>query len=97
MTMRTLSYGFGCRMRSNVDLTNSALFEKLIEEPQLCMLLNPNLSTTQVAALTDTFFVVDIEHEGHTRLAVVCGLFQKQPDELPGVVVDAWGNISNAE
>ena len=54
-------------MQSNVDLTNSALFEKLVEEPQLCMLLNLNLSTAQVAALTDTFFVVDIEHEGHQR------------------------------
>lgn len=54
-------------MQSNVDLTNSALFEKFIEEPQLCMLLNPNLSTAQVAALTNTFFVVNIEHEGHQR------------------------------
>ena len=80
-------------MLQKPNLTDSALFEKLIEEPQLCMLLNKDLSTAQVAGLTNTFFVVDVEYEGETRLAVVCGLFRKQP-VMPAAVVDPWGNIS---
>ena len=78
------------------NLTDSALFEKLIEQPQLCMLLNPDLSTEQLSMLAGTFFVVDIEHEGKTRLAVVCGHYRKHP-ETESVVVDPWGNISKTE
>ena len=55
----------------------SELFVELVEEPRLCMLLNPKLTKKQVGALTRTFYVVTIEHEGKTRLAVLCGFYQQ--------------------
>ena len=79
-----------------VDLTDSVMFDKLIETPRLCMLLNKDLSTAQLAALADTFFVVDIEHEGETRFAVVCGFYRKQPESKP-MLLDPWGNLTEVD
>ena len=81
-------------MLKPVDLTDSVMFEKLIEEPQLCMLLNKDLSTAQLAGLADTFFVVDVEYEGEIRFGVVCGLYRKPPtEEAKPMLLDAWGNL----
>lgn len=85
-------------MLKSPDFTDSVLFEKLIEEPQLCMLLNRELSTAQLAALADTFFVVDVEHEGETYFSVVCGHYRKPIDEdVKPKLVDPWGHISKAQ
>ena len=83
-------------MLNKPELTPPKIFEKLIEEPQLCMLLNKDLSTAQLASFADTFFVVDIEHEGETRFAVVCGYFRKQPEVEPKLL-DPWGNLTGVD
>ena len=85
-------------MLKPVDLTDSVMFEKLIEDPQLCMLLNKDLSTAQLAGLAATFFVVDVEYEGETRFAVVCGLYRKPPtEEAKPMLLDAWGNLTGPD
>lgn len=60
----------------------SKILDKLLDEPQLCMLLNPELSQQQIQALVDVFYIIDIEHEGEQRLAVVCGFYLRPRAEV---------------
>ena len=52
------------------------ILEKLIEKPQLCMLLNENLPLDLINSLEQIFYVVEIEHESKMRTAVVCGYYK---------------------
>lgn len=39
------------------------ILDELLEEPQLCMLLNPNLHPWQYSLLTTRCYVVSVNHE----------------------------------
>lgn len=49
---------------------------ELIESPQLCMLLNPKLTTAQLEQQGEIFHVVQIQHEGESRHATLCAYYQ---------------------
>lgn len=54
------------------DLENQpGILDELIETPQLCMLLNPELTGAQIAKLKELFYVVRVENEGESRYAIV--------------------------
>ena len=52
------------------------ILEKLIEKPQLCMLLNENLHLNLINQLEQIFYVVEVEYESKMRAAVVCGYYK---------------------
>ena len=52
------------------------ILEKLIEKPQLCMLLNENLPLNLINQLEQIFYVVEVEYENKMRAAVVCGYYR---------------------
>ena len=56
----------------------SVIQQKLIEAPQLCMLLNKNLSLEVIYHLEQDNYVVEVEHEGEMCPATICG-FHKKP------------------
>lgn len=76
----------------------SELFVKLVEEPRLCMLLNPKLTKKQVGALTNAFYVVKIEYEGKPRLAVLCGFYKHSRDaNVEPQIFDLWSELAEEE
>ena len=73
----------------------SELFVELVEEPRLCMLLNPKLTKQQVGALMRTFYIVTLKHEGKTRLAVICGFYKQSRDmDVEPQIVDLWAELA---
>lgn len=76
----------------------SELFLELVEEPRLCMLLNPKLTKKQVGALTNAFYVVKIEHEGKPRLAILCGFYKHSRDAaVEPQIIDLWAELAEEE
>ena len=76
----------------------SKLFTNLVEEPRLCMLLNPKLTKKQVGALTDAFYIVKIEHEGKPRLAVLCGFYKHSRDaNVEPQIFDLWAELAEED
>ena len=74
------------------------IFSEIIEEPQLCMLLNPKLTKQQVGALMRTFYIVTLEHEGKQRLAILCGFYQRSRDaDVEPQVFDLWDELAEEE
>ena len=69
---------------------------ELLEQPQLCMLLNPNLTRAQLGKLKEIFYIVHIEHEGKSRRAIVCGWFQQEHTPQPHIV-DMWQVLAEEE
>ena len=68
--------------------------DALLETPRPCKLLNPDLQPWQLGPLNQACYVVNIEHEGEPRLAVMFGFHKqardaviKQPEE------DFYGQI----
>ena len=55
----------------------SVIQQKLIEAPQLCMLLNRNLPLKGIYDLEQEFYVVEVEHEGEMLTANICGFYKK--------------------
>lgn len=73
----------------------SELFVELVEEPRLCMLLNPKLTKQQFGALMRTFYIVTLKHEGKTRLAVICGFYKQSRDmDVEPQIVDLWAELA---
>ena len=82
----------------NLAAQPSAIIDKLLDTPRLCMLLNPDLSQQQIQSLVDTFYVVDIEHEGEQRFAVVCGFYLRPEDEtIEPQLRDMWDELAEEE
>ena len=84
-------------VHDNLAEQPSKIFAELVETPRLCMLLNPKLTKRQVGALSKTFYVVKLKHEGKPRLAVVCGFYKRPLEETvePQIDVaeeDFWQN-----
>ena len=78
-------------IHENLEEQPSEIFERLIEAPRLCMVLNPALTKSQLRMLRDTFYVVSIEVEGVSRRAILCGFYQKQRDTaVEAQVHDLW-------
>ena len=76
----------------------SEILDELIDTPRLCMLLNPKLTQKQIQSLVDTFYVVDIEHEGEQRFAVVCGFYLRPEDEtIEPQLRDMWDEFTEEE
>lgn len=71
---------------------------ELLEEPQLCMLLNPNLHAWQIGLLIQQFYIVDVNYDSTEHLAVVWG-FYKQPREtvIKPEVPDEWHALAEEE
>ena len=51
----------GLEIHDNLAEQPSEIVQELLELPRLCMLLNPKLMK-QVGSLSNTFYVVKIEH-----------------------------------
>lgn len=69
--------------------------DALLETPRPCKLLNPKLRPWLLGPLNQACYIVNIEHEGEPRLAVIFGFhkqardaFVKQPDR------EAWNALS---
>ena len=70
----------------------------LLEQPQLCMLLNPELSPRQIGQLTDVFCIVKLEHEGEQRYAILCGFYLRPNDEgVEPQLYDMWDEFTEEE
>lgn len=67
-------------IHENVGDMPSEILDELIDTPRLCMLLNPNLTQRQIQSLVDTFYVVDIKHEGAPHLAAVWNFYPESRD-----------------
>ena len=73
----------------------SDIVSKLVETPRLCMLLNPELTPKQIGMLTDTFYIVEIEHEGTQRLAILCGFYQQSQEAVvEPQLYDMWNELA---
>ena len=73
----------------------SELFEKLIETPRPCQLLNPDLQTWQLGPLNQVCYVVNLEHEGAPRLALMFGFYKQQRDAVvESSEKTAWNALS---
>ena len=88
----------GVQFEIHENLTESEIFEKLVETPRLCLLLNPELTLQQIGALTSTFCVVNIEHEGKLRPAVIAGFYKLARDEVvEPQIYDMWEELAEEE
>ena len=61
---------------TEIEITGSELFVKVLSEPHLCQLLNPNLRPAQLESIKSTFHVVQVEHENKWYDAVVLGYYK---------------------
>lgn len=85
-------------IHENVGDMPSEILDELIDTPRLCMLLNPNLTQRQIQSLVDVFYIVDIEHEGEQRLAIVCGFYLRpQAETVEPQVRDMWAELAEEE
>ena len=76
----------------------SELFEKLIETPRLCLVLNPDLTKSQLRMLRDTYYVIPIEVEGVKRRAILCGFYQRSRDEeVEAQIHDLWTEMEEED
>lgn len=82
---------------TEVEITSSALFIKMISEPHLCMLLNPNLTEFQIEEMKNTWHIIQIQHDGDWYNAVVLGYYKpkipENPEELAereARIIDFW-------
>ena len=66
---------------TEMEITGSELFIKVLSEPHLCALLNPNLTEFQIKEIKETFHVVQIEHGTTWYNAIVLGYYK--PNRLP--------------
>lgn len=57
-------------------ISESDMFIKLVTEPHLCILMNPELSQERVENMKKTFHIVPIEFNGLLYNAVVIGFFK---------------------
>lgn len=71
----------------------SRIFDKLIEEPELCRLVNENVPDVVLRRLRRTLWFIEIEHERRMREGIVCAYFEDNPDEIiVPRAVDVHGN-----
>ena len=68
---------------TEVEITSSELFTKVISEPHLCMLVNPNLTEFQIEEMKNTLHIVQIQHNGDWYNAVVLGYYKPKMPESP--------------
>ena len=74
-------------------IIGSNIYEKLIEQPVLCMLLNKDLTDKQISQLIDVFHVIYIDYEGEKRYAVACFLYKDDPETgVEPEIVAQWEN-----
>ncbi|MDE0087485.1 MAG: hypothetical protein OXU23_17315 [Candidatus Poribacteria bacterium] len=57
-------------------IEESEIFEKAVEEPIPCLLLNPNLSLDALNAIEKVHFIVEVEHEGKMYKAALFGYYR---------------------
>ena len=70
----------------------------LLEQPQLCMLLNPNLTRAQLGKLIEIFYIVDVQHEGESHPAIICGFYLRPEDEtIEPQLRDMWAELAEEE
>lgn len=86
------------KIHDNLAEQPSEIFSELVKTPRLCMLLNPKLTKKQVGALTRTFYIVKVEHEGKPRLAVICGFYKQSLDaDIKPQMRDLWNELAEKE
>ena len=63
-------------------LTNdpSRLYERIILKPQLCILLNPELTHKQIFNVAEVLNTVQVDHEGEMRFAVLLSVHEVDPE-----------------
>ena len=64
----------------------SKIFERILVKPQLCILLNPNLTYKQIAQIVDVLDVVPVDHENEQRLAVILTTHRIDPEKESEVI-----------
>ena len=71
---------------TEMEIESSDLYFKVISEPHLCMLLNPNLTDHQIENIRKTFHVVQVEHNNTYYQAIILGYYKpkmlKTPEEI---------------
>ncbi|RKU34449.1 hypothetical protein C6495_07555 [Candidatus Poribacteria bacterium] len=74
------------------------ILDELLEEPQLCMLLNPNLHAWQIGLLIPQSYVVDVDYEGTEHLAVIWGFYRPPRDTvIKPQIHDLWNELAEEE
>lgn len=58
----------------------SLIFERILIKPMLCVLLKKELHAIQIANLTDSCSVVQVDYENEKRFAIVLVLHQVDPE-----------------
>lgn len=58
----------------------SRLYERIILKPQLCILLNKELTNVQLFNIADVLNTVQVEHEGESRFAVLLSVHEVDPE-----------------
>ena len=59
----------------------SRLYERIIAKPQLCILLNPELTHKQIFSIAQELNIVQVEHEGEKRFAVLLAVHETDPEK----------------
>ena len=64
----------------------SKLYERIITKPQLCILLNEELTTNQIFELAQALNLVQVEHEGQQRFATLLSVHKLDPDKESEII-----------
>ena len=67
------------------------LFEAILTEPELCVLLGDRIAHSQLDLFTQALIVIGVDHEEQQRYACVAAYYEQPPlDEVPTEMVDFW-------
>lgn len=79
----------------NLAEQSQEVLDALLETPRPCKLLNPNLHSWKLGLLNQTCYVVNIEHEGAPRLALMFGCYKQHRDAVvESSEKTAWNALS---
>ena len=78
---------------TEMEIESSELFIKVISEPHLCALLNPNLTENQVEGMKTRFHIVQVEHNNAWHHAIVLGYYKPKMPENPEELAEREARI----
>lgn len=64
----------------------SRLYERILVKPQLCILLNKDLTDKQIFSIAETLDTVQVKHENSDRFAVLLKLYEHDANRKSEVI-----------